>query len=387
MKLFRQIIFTLLLLLYAGAKSNVFSDNTPYQIVKQLNQDWLVYSKKYSSYINYLPEFNKRIHTVNQWLEVEKYKNYQLCFDASHGLSLFADNRLIYENFADTSGMVYLNISDIPDKSINGKVLITFFSPDYLLPIHSSYIVCKKNGNFQSNLKSTGQKSHRRVRHSQHEYYIVLLVAMLILTALLKHMSPKHFVDFIGTKGVLINLLEEAPTIRVFSFSLIIVNLVISISLTIIIGICGGLPVLFTLLPAFLNPIILWNQIIVCILFFFFILIMKYYFISFMGWVFNLSDIIKIQYLEWMKGIIKINLIISLIAIIYSLNYQPNLVFGQVITYTLLAFLILIVLRNALLIIKLTPFRNIYLFSYLCTTEIMPLAIIIKIILFWNNSI
>jgi hypothetical protein len=103
----------------------------------------------------------------------------------------------------------------------------------------------------------------------------------------------------------------------------------------------------------------------------------KYIFLETIGWIFNLSTIVKIQYYELLKFFFKFNLfVVPLCLVLRSINYigfPPSYL-----AFFILISLLIILLRISFLIFKLTPFRNLYLFSYLCTTEILPLFIIIK---------
>jgi hypothetical protein len=110
---------------------------------------------------------------------------------------------------------------------------------------------------------------------------------------------------------------------------------------------------------------------------------LKYFYLEIVGWIFNLKQLVKMQFFELVKVSLKINLFLVPLALVsfYSKGRFIGISNNFFIYILLICFLISLI-RVSSLIFKLMAFRNIYLFSYLCTTEILPLVIIMKLILF-----
>ncbi len=361
-------------------------DSTKYRIIKNLNEDWIVYSKKHSTYIYYVPALHSNSHIVNQFIPLQKYKNYILSFEAAPGLGLFFNHRLIYQNTSDTVGQVYLPLKELEEfQQESGQGLVTFYNPDRKLPVNNTHIVYKADLRPVTYAKSD-YIIKKRLSRQKINPYVVLFLFGLTLIAILRHRFNKRFEEFLGWKNTLANTwLEEISTINIVSIPLFLIVVLNSIYMAILTSLGGGTYKFMALFG--IKPFTgLLGELIICTVLFTMLFFTKYLFLLFVGWIFNLYNIIKIQFLEFLKGFLKLNTIIVATLLLYitaknTLEFNALHYLGILLTIVLVA----VTLRTALLIIKVGSYRNIYLFSYLCTTEIIPLTIIIKIILFRNN--
>ena len=110
---------------------------------------------------------------------------------------------------------------------------------------------------------------------------------------------------------------------------------------------------------------------------------MKFIYLHLLGWIFNVSELVKVQFYELIKVSLKFNLLLTVLttAVYFSSYFHLKMSFEYFIYFTIFS-LAVVLLRVGHLSFKLSGFRNIYLFSYLCATEILPLVIIVKMILF-----
>jgi type III secretory pathway component EscU len=109
----------------------------------------------------------------------------------------------------------------------------------------------------------------------------------------------------------------------------------------------------------------------------------KYLYLRLLGDIFNLRKIISIQFFELIKISLKLNLLCVPLAIIFFYARAEMLEIAyKYFLYALILCGVIAAVRISFLIFKYSGFRNIYLFSYLCMAEILPLIIIIKVILF-----
>jgi hypothetical protein len=88
-------------------------DSLDRTIVKDLSDEWMVFDKKYNSYIPYL-DSSRQTYTISRKLDLEKYKDYNLNFTADPGLGLFINNKLYYTNSTGRINFVRFRLSAIP---------------------------------------------------------------------------------------------------------------------------------------------------------------------------------------------------------------------------------------------------------------------------------
>jgi len=109
----------------------------------------------------------------------------------------------------------------------------------------------------------------------------------------------------------------------------------------------------------------------------------KYLYVSIMGYIFSLQSLINIQYREFLRTTLLAGLFLPLVLLLYlSLNssypstvtWAASGVIGIVLVGT--------VLRVARTLHHHASLLNLHLFAYLCTTEVLPLLVLLKIIVF-----
>jgi hypothetical protein len=211
---------------------------------------------------------------------------------------------------------------------------------------------------------------------------VVTFLLILSVIAIIRNRYPKKFYEFFKFGNILPFNDDEV----VWDLTNVPVLLMILVN-----ALCSGL-VLFLIQEnfnlttlKFLN--VLYNKpfigIVIASSLFFILYITKYVYLNILGWIFNLSGLVKIQFFELMKVSLKINLFLTIVTMILycSTFFNVKLDFDYFFYFTIIS-LFIVLLRVGYLSFKLSGFRNIYLFSYLCTTEILPLLIIVKLILF-----
>lgn len=380
----KQLPFLFLLILsLAFLKVQAGSDSLDPTIVSQLNQDWLYYNQQYKTFFPYLKENREdRVNSISQLVDLNRYQSYNLNFIASPGLSLFIDQKLVYRNTSDTIEYTKIKIGEITHKADTDKELITFYHPEGNLPVHDFYIGNAAVATISLEVTQSASIAFSRNIGSRQNMFVVIFLSMLALFAIIKNRYPKKFYEFTRFDTIIPSMDED----MVWDLSSVPVLLFVFIN-----SLCSAL-ILFLIQEEFNldtlhflnvfsgNPVL---GILTVSGGFFLVYIMKYIYLNIAGWIFNLSGLVKIQFFELMKVSLKINLFLTVLTMIsYCSSYfHVGLSFDYFFYFTIISLLI-VLMRVGYLSFKLSGFRNIYLFSYLCTTEILPLAIIVKMILF-----
>ena len=109
----------------------------------------------------------------------------------------------------------------------------------------------------------------------------------------------------------------------------------------------------------------------------------KYFYISGIAWLFNYSKIVALQFTEYIRFMEICFLFAAFIVFgieasgFIKLSLRPEILY-----YSLIIVLIICVVKVIFLFFRLISHRNLYLFSYICAAEILPLIIAVKILLF-----
>jgi hypothetical protein len=102
-----------------------------------------------------------------------------------------------------------------------------------------------------------------------------------------------------------------------------------------------------------------------------------------MGYIFGLEQIVQAQFSEFLRSLLFMGLFLPVVMLLYlALN---NTVPETILTVSSLAVLLVLVItvfRVFATVNKKTSVINLHLFSYLCATEVIPLAIMLKFIVF-----
>lgn len=378
----KRIIILLLLTIPIYAQAVETGNTLDTNVVKDLGADWMVYNSAFKAFVPLLKEKFEET-SAHQWVNLERYKEYHLNFKASPGLLFLVNQKVIYQNDTKSIQNVRIKIAEIDVRSKLSSDLLTFYNFSGDLPINDLYI--GHSLKTQSFVQAVGIKLLARNTTYAYELVVILFLFVLVLFTMLKNLFPKAFDEFFNLNKLLPNTLFDQsyythPLSTPSIFLIIFNSLSITLLLVVIdekIGFLKFIPILQSLNLKTIEGIFLFTLFVIIIY------LLKYVYLSIVGWIFNLPNLVKIQYLELLKIFSKVNFITVPIVIILTFSGYFDFDFDYNNFYFIVFFcLFIVIFRISFLIFRLTSFRYLYLFSYLCTTEILPLAIIIKIILF-----
>lgn len=371
-----------LFLLTPSLANGLKSDSLDNFAVAHLSDEWLYYDDEFKTFFPFLKENNVGAKSLSQLIDLDRYKAYSLNFTADPGLTLFIDNKLFYKNESNKVQSEKLPIDKLVGPANIEKELLTFYHPGGKLPINDLFIGHTSSQKIVGISQVKPSLMLSRTFNNKQNIFVVTFLVILGVIAVIRNRYPKKFYEFFRFG----NILPFNEDDVIWDLTNIPVVLMIVVN-----ALCSGL-VLFLIQEnfnlttlKFLN--VFYNKpfigIVLASSLFFVLYIIKYIYLNILGWIFNLSGLVKIQFFELMKVSLKINLFLAIVTIIMycSTYFSVKLDFDYFFYFTIIS-LFIVLLRVGFLSFKLSGFRNIYLFSYLCTTEILPLLIIVKLILF-----
>ena len=352
-----------------------------------LSADWLIHDAARNRLIFYLPGYHQPAHAYYQWVRVSRNQSFPLSFAAQPGLSLFLDNQLV---FTARSATTYsLDLAQLlPAQLPPGRHLLAVWQPDGSPALASfSGVAAGASSVAAGLLKATGLALPRLpVPQGQNVYLGFLLLLGLSYGAIRVTYQPGlarifKIEELFGVSG------DQSAFLVKPAFSLLNLLLVLlfalsfGLLLTAIHTDLQNLPLLrqFFNVPesAIVGRVGLYTAIITAFVF------GKYLFLSMMAYIFGLQPLVDMQYREFLRTTLLFGLVLPLVLLLYlSLNGTfPHTVVWAASTAIGLV-LVGAVLRVARTLHRHASLLNLHLFAYLCATEVLPLMVILKLIVF-----
>lgn len=364
-------------------------DSANYLSFKDLQTEWQVYDDKYKAYVPYISSRHKGTKTISFWLDTEKNKPYYLVIKLKKDEYFFINQQL--HQVISKEGWQAYKIDSL-QKLYNDKTLfLTFYNKNASVGLTYSFV-----GVFSA--KISNKKATKNITTSLQEYFrqkinnprtsIIILVGILIFAfyTLLWNIYPRHFYNFLNIKKLF--SLARREDENALNKPLSAGNILFVVGCVLLAGYFG---LMFQEVQNYKLPFFVRDGI-------FFVDIYNYFVFTLIFGVLIAGKFVLIVFLEKLLGLDKISnahfyehirfsqtLYVLLCGLgLYYFVVNPS----QLLVFKTLSSVILLfgfIGRSVFLWIhvnKISGMRNIYLISYLCASEIIPLLIYIKLLLF-----
>ncbi|WP_460610965.1 DUF4271 domain-containing protein [Hymenobacter terrigena] len=352
-----------------------------------LSADWLIHDAARNRLIFYLPGYHQPAHAYYQWVRVSHTQPFPLSFAAQRGLSLFIDNQLVFT--AATAGNYSLDLARLlPPNLPSGKHLLAVWQPDGSPALASfSGVNSAPAGTGQLAKASTGQAQPRLPGpQGQNVYLGFLLVLGLSYGAVRTTYQPGmarifQLDELFGRNSDQQSFLIK-PAFSLLNLLLVLLfALSFALLLTAIHTDLQNLPLLrrFFDVPetAIVARVLLYTAVITTFVF------GKYLYVKIMGYIFGLEPLADIQYREFLRTTLLAGLFLPLVLLLYlSLNGNWPHTVAWAASAAIGVLLVGAVLRVARTLHHYASLLNLHLFAYLCATEVLPLLVLLKLIVF-----
>ena len=358
-------------------------DELPLELENTLYDNWLVQDEATGQLVPSAGRSgNKAVH---QWVKVNPEEPFLISFTAPEALSLFLNNRLIFT--ANTAGTYTVNLSDFSEKvpPVKGKYLLTVWHPEQQPAVASFQNVQQKPQVDKQDVQ--GQTSIKVREYVSQNIYIILLLIIGLIYGYLRTNYPADF-SSVFNPGTFLrsSALEEGWLAKpISSWTGILFILAFSISLALLV----------VALHTNIHHIRLFNQllpvsgaditskVIFYTLLIFFIILLKYLFIKVMSFIFGLEQVADLQYREFVRTLLFLGIFLPVIMLLYLvLHVSASGIILTISNVAVSLLLIITTIRVSTTVNTKTTILNLHLFSYLCATEVIPLAIMLKLIVY-----
>ncbi|GAB2948204.1 hypothetical protein GCM10027048_11360 [Hymenobacter coalescens] len=345
-----------------------------------MSSEWLIYVPGNNKLVLYLPRYHAPARAYYQWVNIHPGQPFRITFAAREGLALFLDNQLVFR--APSTANYTLDLAAlVSPRTKNTTHLLCVWhaeqSPNYNSFANAAQV---KAGPAQATKSWQPQ-----MRLSGHEGENIFLCFLLLIGLLYGGIRTIYRPGFARIYELWSNAPGEQnflsrPTITwlnlllilIFSLSLGLLMVAIHTNVESLII----LRQLFAVSESALVLRVLTYAILVAAFVF-----LKVVYLSLMGYIFNVSSLVLVQYREFVRSLLFMGLFLPVVMLLYLVLNQtwPAGVLwlsNGVVSLMLLA----TAFRVARTLHRRASLLNLHLFSYLCATEIIPLTVLLKLL-------
>jgi len=393
----KHYIFQIIILLgiFAGINLQTYAkqnDQERFLKVYDLEDGWQVYDTKYNAYVPYIEDRHNNSKTASFWLDIQKYKGLELTFNSPENVFVFVNKQLCKE--IKKAGWVTFNIDSLRQVHQGQKKLFfTFYDRGYRLPLKSVHV-----GYFKREVTNT-VKTKKEVNVIQEKYHkvpgikdFVIVVGAVILGifALLLNFHPKIFSSYYSLQSSVSSLSRKDITLINKPFNIINMLFLATHALTVSLfymlaqkDITGIINVSFKLVSTNFDFVSLLLNYAVFFAIVFGLIFLKYVLLKIFGVLLSLEKVEYTHFYEYMrlsKLFYTLVVIFPIFMLISKGTYTLDI--DKFLIYIVIGFHFLQTILVSFYVNKRVQYKNLYLFYYLCSTELTPLLIGIKLLLF-----
>jgi hypothetical protein len=365
------------------AKGGLSPDNSFY-IVHNYQDDWQVFDERYKAYVPYVREQHNGYNSFSLFFDLENYKGYEILYRSEKENYLFIDASL--QKQLPVSTVVVLDVDSLQKVFGKAKLFLTIYGTntnveDISLQIGNKISKAQKAIEMNQSLLTILPRDISPFQN----FFVLGLIILVCFYAFLYNFQPKSFERFFSPRDLLTISQRDDSFVVNKPFDLGNILFVVSLSLTL-----GFIFMLITNeeTDLFSASIILrqgetlgtlmLNFLEISIIVFA-SLIFKYLALRVLSNLYRLDNTTNIHYFKIIQASSLFFLII-LIVLAFSTVSSPAIVKNAE-KYLSIPISLFFIGRLALLYLtinKMTILKNLYLFSYLCIVELIPLIVGIR---------
>ncbi|MGI4743761.1 MAG: DUF4271 domain-containing protein [Janthinobacterium lividum] len=355
---------------------------------------WLLHDVGRNRLILYLPGYHAPTHAYYQWVRLRAGRPLVVAFVAQAGLSILVDNKLLFT--ATRAGSYTINLAralPVSSQALTAH-LLAVWQPDGYPALGSFTVVpaavlpaIKEPINVAQQPKPVVvDHAAPRLATLQNQPLLLGLLLVGLLYGAVRSAYPAGLArvlqvgDWFGPAADAQNFLVR-PAFTLLNLILVLLfALSLSLLLTALHTDFSSLPLVNQLLKlpesATLLRVLLYAGLIVAFI------ISKFLLVEALSYIFDLRLLTNVHYREFLRTTLLIGLLVPAVLLLYlSLNaYWPPIV--SLANGFVLIMLTVTGLRVARTLHQEASLLNLHLFAYLCATEILPLAVLLKLIVF-----
>jgi hypothetical protein len=351
-----------------------------------LTTEWLIHDAARNRLILYLPGYHQPAHAYYQWVRLRPQQPFVISFTARPGLSLFLDNQLV---FTATSASAHsLDLSRLlPAQMKAGSHLLSVWQPEGSPTLSSFASVAPQPTAAGGNVIKAAWAQPRLPGPQGESIFLgfLLLLGLLyggVRTTYQSGMARIFQVEELFSSGSDQQSFLIKPAFTLLNLLLVLLfSLSAALLLTAIHTDLQSLPLLrrFINVPesAIAARVLLYTGIIASFV------LGKYLFLELLAYIFDVQELVNVQYREFLRTTLLAGLLLPVILLLYIVfnDRLPGVINGAA-SAAIAGLLIITVLRVGRTLHHYASLFNLHLFAYLCATEVLPLLVLLRLIVF-----
>jgi hypothetical protein len=364
-------VFSVLLFLCFTLVSQL-ADARDFLVKKDLRLDWIFLSDEQHQMLPFLDNDSEKPHAIHILISPDYGKETFLKVEIPSGTSLFIENRFL--RHFDTKTTKLFPIDSLFTHYHHDSLYLTFYNKAEFTAPPAAAIGYRYN--FFDTEMNVNPILYRDI-DSKEDYLKIIILVVFTFFVVLHTLLPAELLDFYNLRNLLtfrytdtlltkFRSLTKTHTIVIIYQAAMLASIMI-ISLYYYNNPLGDRNFLR------INPVVGWMAIfiITAVLIFF-----KYILIAILSYLFGIGERINFYFLEYLRmAMIFYTLIFIVISytIINHFHFLHSLLSTLIVAVIIFNFLRLIVIYFKLR--GMIPIKNLHLFSYLCSTELIPIVI------------
>ncbi len=380
----KKILFIFLLIISSKSFATTVGPNEQYFLVHDYHDDWQVYDDRMKSYIPYISEKHLGYPSHTVFCDIQSNRGYNILVYAQKADNFLFINGSLRQKIPVGKWMV-LSVDSLYRAYEQPIIYITLYGSNdigdkklmlgYKRSLNQKPIV----------LAESGITAKPRTPTPYRNYIVLVSMFILVFFSYLSNSYIRAFQRYFNLKDLFNTFVREQsslinkPLNRMNVMFLILLSLIISLFYMLLqskgIHVFGGR----TILQEGDTLGVLLSNYFRISLAVFVIMVMKYFFIGLVGQLFNLEKIVDLHYFKIVQASILFYSALVLVLSILFMQYLPNDFNWQVYLFTpIVAFYFIRIFILYFTIIRSIPKQSLYLISYLCIVEILPVILGIR---------
>lgn len=359
----------------ANAIPEFIQDN--YQVVKDLKEGWLKVDKN-NQYVPFIEDDGANDSpVVGALVDLQQYSGSSLLCIIPSGSSVLIEQQII--GHYDKASTIFLGIDSLQQIYNRDQILISVYTPDKNYEQLQLLIV--KEGGAGAGTQHTLLE---RADTSLEDFFIVGLLVLLASYAFQLNQYPKTFRKLYDLRKVFsFKIREETGKIRLVNEANLVFLVhhcfLVAYLMVLLLSTSDVLNLSLVVNPpqSFYEFMLTWLELTVGV---FLVIWLKYFTVMMFGALFGMRHLKYIHIFDFMRmSFIFWSILFLVFALIYSGFTVSDSMYTTILVYVFITFAIgrIFILYSRLF--TGTSFRNLYLFSYICTSEVIPLLIGIEL--------
>jgi Domain of unknown function (DUF4271) len=380
----KKSLYIFLLLISSKLFATTVGLDNQYFLVHDYHDDWQVYNDRMKAYIPYIMEQHLAYPSHTLFCDIQSNRGYNLLvFSKKADNFLFINGSLRQK--IPVGKWIVLNVDSLYKVYEQPTIYITLYGSN---SIDDKILLLGYKRSLDQKpivLSESGITAKPRTPAPYRNYLVMVSMFILVMFSYLSNSYVRAFQRYYNVRDLLNTLVREQsflinrPLSRMNILFIILLSLIMGLFYMLLqskgIYVFGGRTILQ---EGETLGVLSSNYFRICLAVFV-ILIVKYFFISLIGQLFNLEKVVDLHYFKIIQSSIIFYTALVLVLLVLFMDYFPHdfnwqvYLFTPVVVFYLIRFFILY-----FTISRSVPIQSLYLISYLCIVELLPVILGIR---------